>query len=154
MRRSWIILGLLSGALAFAATGLANNGHSSPQNGKFGPYTVVTDDPGSCGNTWATDTEKRTFKIKRNRDGSYNLIRRDHGTFLTKDGQSPGACETRRPHGQAVTAGKHGKFHGWLRGTITAWRKPPRTARSPKVRTIQPGSSRPSNRTRAARLPS
>ncbi|TML55016.1 MAG: hypothetical protein E6G15_04600 [Actinobacteria bacterium] len=119
MRRSWIILGLLSGALAFAATGLANNGHSSPQNGKFGPYTVVTDDPGSCGNTWATDTEKRTFKIKRNRDGSYNLIRRDHGTFLTKDGQSPGACETRRPHGQAVTAGKHGKFHGWLRGTIT-----------------------------------
>jgi hypothetical protein len=119
MRRSWIILGLLTGALAFAATGLANNGHGNPHNGKFGPYNVVTDDHGSCGNAWATDTEKRTFKVKRNRDGSFTLIRRDRGRFLTNDGQSPGACETRRPHGQTVTAGKHGKFHGWLRGTIT-----------------------------------
>jgi hypothetical protein len=122
MRKRWIIPGLLAGALAFVATGLANNGHGhghgNPHNGKFGPYDVVTDDHGSCGNAWAVDTEKRWFKVKRNRNGTYQLIRRDRGRFLTNEGQSPGACETSR-HGETVAAGKHGKFHGYLRGTIT-----------------------------------
>jgi hypothetical protein len=115
MRKTWIILGLVTAALAFAATGGASNGY----NGKFGPYNVVTDDHGSCGTTWAVDTEKRTFKVKQRRDGSFTLIRRDRGTFLTTGGTSPGACETKRPHGHTVLAGKHGKFHGWLRGTVT-----------------------------------
>jgi hypothetical protein len=119
MRKSVIILGLLAGALAFAATGLANTGHGSPHNGKFGPYTVVNDDDGSCSNPWAADTEKRTFKVKQNRDGSFTLIRRSRGRFVTYAGASPGACETKGPHGHTVLAGKHGKFHGYLRGTIT-----------------------------------
>jgi hypothetical protein len=110
---------LLAAAFAFAATGLANNGHGKPHNLKFGPYDVVTDDHGSCGNAWAVDTEKRTYKIKRNRDGTFRLTRRDRGTFLTNDGQSPGACETRGHHGTTVPAGKTGHFRGYLIGTVS-----------------------------------
>src|ERR1043166_292589 len=73
---------------------------------KFGPYNVVTDDHGSCGNAWALDTELRTFTVKRNRDGTFRLWRRDRGTFLTNEGQSPGACETHGRHGATVPAGK------------------------------------------------
>ncbi len=62
---------------------------------------------------------ERIFKIKRNADGSYRLTRYDRGRFLTNEGPSPGACETRRPHGHTVMAGKHGRFHGFLRGRIT-----------------------------------
>jgi hypothetical protein len=123
MKRRWILPGLLVAAFALAATGLAGPGHSkgkgSPHNVKFGPYDVVTDDHGSCGNTWAVDTEKRSFKVKRNHDGSYRLTRRDRGTFVTSAGQSPGACETKGKHGHTVLAGKTGKFHGFLRGRIT-----------------------------------
>jgi hypothetical protein len=120
MQKRWIIPGLLAAAFAFAATGAANNGHGHGNaHNRFGPYDVVTDDHGSCGNAWAVDTMKRTFQVKRNRDGTFRLTRRDRGRFLTDAGQSPGACETRRPHGQVVSAGKHGKFHGFLRGTIS-----------------------------------
>jgi hypothetical protein len=122
MRKSWMILGLLAGALVFVTGGLANNGHGhghGNSHNKFGPYDVVNDDNGSCSNPWASDTEKRTFKVKRNHDGSYTLIRRDRGTFVTNDGPSPGACETRRPHGTTIVAGKTGRFHGFLRGRIT-----------------------------------
>ena len=72
MQKRWIIPGLLAAAFAFAATGLANNGHGNGHHAKkFGPYGVVTDDHGSCANVWAADTELRTFTVKRNRDGTY-----------------------------------------------------------------------------------
>jgi hypothetical protein len=123
MKKRWMIPGLLVAAFALATAGMADPGHGKgkgkPHKGKFGPYDVVTDDHGSCGNVWAVDTEKRSFRVKRNRDGSYRLIRRDRGTFVTSVGQSPGACETKGKHGTVVPAGKTGKFHGFLRGTIT-----------------------------------
>ena len=120
MQKRWIIPGLLAAALVLAATGLAaGGGHGTGHGKKFGPYDVVTDDHGSCGNAWATDTEKRSFSIKRNLNGTYRLIRRDRGTFLTNAGQSPGACETKRPHGHTVLAGMKGRFHGVLVGTIS-----------------------------------
>ena len=121
MQKRWIIPGLLAATFAFAATGLANNSHGNGGHHslKFGPYDVVTDDPGSCGNTWAVLTEKRVYKVKRNRDGTFRLTRRDHGTFLTNDGQSPGACETRGHHGATVPAGKTGHFRGYLIGTVS-----------------------------------
>ena len=52
MQKRWIVPGLLAAAFAFAATGLANNGngHGNGHGKKFGPYGVVTDDHGSCGN--------------------------------------------------------------------------------------------------------
>ena len=119
MKKRWILPGLLVAAFALAATGLADPGHGNNTKKNFGPYNVVTDDHGTCGNIWAVDTEKRTFKVKRNSDGSYRLTRTDRGTFVTKAGQSPGACETKGKHGATVLAGIHGKFRGYLRGKIT-----------------------------------
>jgi hypothetical protein len=125
MQKRWIIPGLLAAAFAFAATGLANNGHGNGHgNGhrhqwKFGPYSVVTDDHGSCGNAWAVDTELRRYTVIQKRDGTFRLWRRDRGTFLTNEGQSPGACETHGRHGATVPAGKTGGFHGYLVGTIS-----------------------------------
>lgn len=123
MQKRWILPGLLVAACCFAASGLADPGHGHGnghgKHGKFGPYAVVTDDHGSCGNPWAVDTEQRTFSVHRNSDGSYTLLRRDRGTFVTSAGQSPGACETKGRHGATVLAGVHGKFHGYLLGTVT-----------------------------------
>jgi hypothetical protein len=126
MKKRWIVPGLLVAAFTLAASGLADPGHGKGKgkghgksHAKFGPYDVVTDDHGSCGNPWATDTEKRTFQVKANRDGSYTLTRRDRGTFVTLAGQSPGACETKGKHGSTVLPGATGKFHGYLRGKVT-----------------------------------
>ena len=121
MKKRWIVPGLLVAACALATAGFADpgHGHGKGKKGKFGPYDVVTDDHGSCGNAWAVDTEKRSFKVRRNGDGSFTLTRYDRGTFLTSAGQSPGACENKRPHGSTVAAGVRGKFRGYLKGRIT-----------------------------------
>jgi hypothetical protein len=119
MKKRWILPGLLVAAFALAATGLADPGNGNNGKKKFGPYDVVTDDHGTCQNVWAVDTEKRSFKVKRNSNGSYRLTRTDRGTFVTSGGQSPGACETKGKHGATVLPGIHGKFRGYLRGNIT-----------------------------------
>jgi len=125
MTKRLILPALLLAALALAATAAAGSGQGKGKgkghghHGKFGPYDVVTDDHGSCSNAWAVDTEKRTFKVRRNNDGSYTLTRYDRGTFLTNAGQSPGACETKGRHGSTVLAGVQGKFHGYLVGKVT-----------------------------------
>ena len=125
MKKRWILPALLLAALALAATGLADPGHGHGnghgKHGKFGPYNVVTDDHGSCGqaHAWAVDTEKRTFSVHKNSDGSYTLLRTDRGTFLTNAGESPGACETTKHHGHSLVAGVKGRFHGYLRGKVT-----------------------------------
>ncbi len=125
MKKRWILPGLLVAACAFVASGAADPGHGQGKghlkgkHGKFGPYAVTTDDHGSCSNAWAADTEKRTFRVHKNRDGSYTLLRMDRGTFVTNAGQSPGACETTKHHGATVLAGVKGKFHGYLVGKVT-----------------------------------
>jgi hypothetical protein len=125
MKKRWILPGLLVAAFALAASGLADPGHGKGhgngkgKQGKFGPYDVVTDDHGSCGNPWAVDTEKRTFRVHQNRDGSYSLTRTDRGTFVTTAGQSPGACETKGRHGSTILPGVKGRFHGFLSGRVT-----------------------------------
>jgi hypothetical protein len=124
MQKRWILPGLLVAAFAFAATGLADPGHgqgkgpTKGKHGKLGPYDVVTDDHGSCSNPWAVDTQKRTFRVHKNRDGSYGVLRMDRGTFVTTAGQSPGACETTKHHGSTVLVGVKGKFHGYLVGKV------------------------------------
>jgi hypothetical protein len=126
MKKRLFLFGLLAGALTLVATAAAHPGRghvkSHGHHGKttkMGPYDVVTTDGGSCGNDWATDTEKRRFKVKLNRDGSYTVTRYDRGTFVTMAGQSPGACDTTGKHGSTVVAGNHGRFHGFLRGRVT-----------------------------------
>src|SRR4051794_18147775 len=120
MKTSWILPGLLVAAFAFAATGLADSGQGHG-HGKFGPYVVVTDGHGSCGpaHAWAVNTENRTFRVHRNRDGSYTLLQTGRGTFVTNAGESPGACETSHHHGHTLLAGMKGRFHGYVQGRVT-----------------------------------
>jgi hypothetical protein len=136
MKRLTILAALIVGALAFAVAGLADPGghdkkksekvskseseHSAkPDHSKF-TFNMTTTDNGSCGNAWANDTEKRTYTVKDNHDGTFNLRRTEKGTFTTLAGQSPGACETKGKHGHTVLAGVVGKFEGFLEGTVTA----------------------------------
>ena len=122
MRRIVIPLLLLAGALALAAAGLADpgGGGKGKKNGhnRFSAQIVVPDH-GSCMNAWATDTSTRTWSVKKNKNGTFRVSRRDKGTFVTLAGQSPGACETTAKHGHTVTAGVHGKFRGYLSGTVS-----------------------------------
>ena len=101
MKKRWIVPGLLVAAFALAATGLADPGHGKGKGqghgkkSKFGPYDVVTDDHGSCGNTWAVDTEKRTFKVKQNKDGTFTVTRTDRGTFRPRPARAPALARRR-----------------------------------------------------------
>ena len=121
MRRFIVLSALFLGALSLAATGLAHPGHGGKKSKHHNKYkfTVTTTDNGSCGTPWATDTVKRTFRVKKNRDGSYTLTRFDRGRFVTLAGRSPGACDTTGRHGQTIRAGVTGRMVGFLRGTVT-----------------------------------
>jgi hypothetical protein len=123
LRRLIVLSVLLLGALPLAATGLADPGpggtkSKSKHHAKY-TFTVTTTDNGSCGTPWATDVVKRTFRVKKNRDGSYTLTRRDRGRFTTIAGKSPGACDTTGRHGQTIRAGVTGRMGGFLRGKVT-----------------------------------
>ena len=123
MKRTLIHLTLLAGALMLATAGLADPGGKgkAKKNGhnRFSAQIVV-DDNGTCGNKWATDTSTRTWSIKKNKNGTFRVTRRDKGTFVTNAGQSPSACSgTAKKHGHLVSAGIHGKFRGYLTGTVS-----------------------------------
>jgi hypothetical protein len=114
---------LVAAALALAAAGLADpggkgNGKNKGHNSRFSA-TITVADHGSCGNPWATDTSKRTWSVKPSSNGTFRVARKDKGTFVTLAGQSPGACDTTGKHGHLVNAGVHGKFHGYLSGTVS-----------------------------------
>ena len=120
-------------ALAFTTVAFAADGHGdkgkkpSPRQAAFGPYDYTSLDNGSCSNIngsgavpWAVDTIKRTWRVRRNDDGSFRVERRDRGSFVTTGPVSPGKCDTRgQQHGSVVVAGVKGKMHGSLSGTVT-----------------------------------
>jgi hypothetical protein len=112
---------LIAGALALATAGLADpggKGKGKVHNSRFSATITVTDH-GSCGNAWATDTSTRTWSVKPNNNGTFRVTRKDKGTFVTLAGKSPGACNTAGKHGNLVNAGVHGKFRGYLTGTVS-----------------------------------
>jgi hypothetical protein len=121
--RRWIslpVLGLAALILAAGATGDPGGKGKGKKNGHARlTATIVVDDHGTCGNTWATDTSRRTWTVKPNGDGTFRVARRDRGTFVTVAGPSPGKCDPSGRHGTAVNAGIHGKFHGYLAGTVS-----------------------------------
>ena len=126
MRKVITTLALTFAALALSATALANGDgreHHGNKHGKSGhaklTFAVTTTDNGTCGSPWATDTIKRTYVVKKHKDGSYTLTRFDRGSFVTLAGKSPGACDTTGTHGQTVKAGVQGRVRGFLRGTVT-----------------------------------
>jgi hypothetical protein len=103
----------------------AKPAHPTPKvHGKFGPYVIHTTDNGSCapppGQEWADLTLMRKYDVHQNADGSFRVRSENKGTFVTRAGQSPGACETTdRHHGSTINAGVNGKVHGFLEGTVT-----------------------------------
>jgi hypothetical protein len=112
----------LGAVLVLAATGLADPGGKGKAkksgHNRFSAQVVVPDN-GTCGNPWATDTSMRTWSIKKGKNGTFRVERKDKGTFVTLAGASPGACDTTGKHGHLVTAGIQGKFRGYLRGTVS-----------------------------------
>ncbi len=126
--KRWLILPvLIVGALSLAAIGLADpgKGHKPKPNAKGGKFAfnVTTTDNG-CNGPWATDTIRRVYKVRRNHDGTYTLRREDRGRFVTLAGKSPSSdpCPgviRRGKHGELLLAGKTGKFHGYLQGTVS-----------------------------------
>ncbi|TMK67483.1 MAG: hypothetical protein E6G60_00885 [Actinobacteria bacterium] len=132
MRRWFILPVLLASALVLAAVGAAdpgdgkNKGKGHEFSAKGGKLTlqVTTTDHGCSFRPWATDKLSRTYKVRKNEDGSYTVRREDKGTFTTLAGLSPGAdpCPTvirKGKHGTTLLAGVTGKIHGYIQGTVT-----------------------------------
>ena len=123
MKRCVALLVLLATALGLAATGLADPGGKGKgkQHGKNRfTFSLVSPDNGSCSQQWATDTITRTYSVKQKGPGTFTLVRRDRGTFVTTGPNSPGKCDPTGRHGSAVGAGYTGKLVGYLTGTVTA----------------------------------
>jgi hypothetical protein len=105
-----------------ATVGFADPGGKGKAKGGHSRYSalIVVPDHGTCPNsTWATDTSMRTWTVKKNKDGTFRVTRKDKGTFVTLQGQSPGACDPTGKHGHMVNAGIKGKFRGYLTGTVS-----------------------------------
>ena len=126
MRRLIIPFVLLIGVLTLAASGLADPGDKgkgkAQGKNKFSFQLTTTDRrcDGIEPSAWATLTEKRTYQLHKNKDGTYRLRRVDKGTFTTIAGTSPGNCAANKSkHGQLIRAGVTGRFGGYLEGTIT-----------------------------------
>jgi hypothetical protein len=124
MRRLIVPFVLLVGVLTLTASGFADpgdNGKGKAQGKNKFSFALTTTDR-RCDGTepWANLTEKRTYQLHKNKDGSYRLRRVDKGTFTTVAGNSPGNCAANKSkHGQLIRAGVKGRFGGYLEGTIT-----------------------------------
>ena len=124
MRRSIIPFVLLVGVLTLTASGLADPGDKgkgkAQGKNKFSFQLTTTDNRCNGIGTWATLTEKRTYVVHANGDGTFRLRRVDKGTFTTTVGISPGNCVANKSkHGELIRAGVKGRFGGYLEGTIT-----------------------------------
>ena len=123
--KRWLVLPLVAASIAlFPMAAAANEGDKGGQHGQgashhFGPFNSASDDSGTCGNTWAKDTFKRSFTVDKNSDGSFAVREAFNGHFVTTAGASPGACQTSTPHGLLVKAGVTGHFAGFLSGTVS-----------------------------------
>jgi hypothetical protein len=143
------VLVLALGALAFAATSSAHDGHhNGPHDGHYDGHhgehgkkhdghhgrhdthgfsysTMLTSPDSGCdGHTWANDTLKRGYRVHKNDDGSYTVVQFDRGSFVTLAGVSPqgcpGASTAGNPqHGTVVTAGIKGRIDGFLKTKVT-----------------------------------
>ena len=111
MKRTLVLATFVLGLLALAATGLADpGGTGKSKKVKRFTFAITAVDNGSCGGPWATDTSRRTWKVRRHADGTFTN---------TLGGDSPGKCAPKGKHGSTVTAGVHGKFRGYLTGTVS-----------------------------------
>ena len=132
MKRWFILPVLVASALALAAVGAADPGNGKGKGGghkfsaKGGKLTlqVTTTDHGCSFRPWATDKLSRTYKVRKNQNGSYTVRREDKGNFTTLAGPSPSAdpCPDvirKGKHGTTLLAGMTGKMHGYIQGTVS-----------------------------------
>lgn len=97
---------------------LATTGSNGTKH--YGPYPSGSPDSGTCGNFWADDTYDRHFTVRDNGDGTYTVVEQfKRGTFTTRVGPSPGACELDGNPGGTIDAGKSGDMHGYFIITVT-----------------------------------
>jgi len=101
------------------------------QNITVNNAAVTQADIGTCGNTWATDTFTKSYRLERNSNGTYNLsIDYLNGTFVTipdpKTGvtASPGACRYGGRGVDTVASGITGTMTQEWNTTVTATRAP------------------------------
>jgi hypothetical protein len=88
----------------------------------YGPYTSGSPDSGTCGNDWAEDTFDRDFTVRTNAAGTTVVEQFKNGSFVTNEGDSPGACDNSDGYGPGtVHAGHTGSMHGYfiVSGTFT-----------------------------------
>jgi hypothetical protein len=127
--KRWLIVPILAAAMALVPVSAAaddeegnhDGNHEGGNHGNtFGPFDSASGDSGTCGPDWALDTFKRVFRVEPNSDGTFK-VREDFndGHFVTTGPASPGACETKGPHGLLVKAGVKGNFGGFESGTVT-----------------------------------
>lgn len=106
----------LGGALfAVIAFSLATASPAAAATARYGPIASTSPDSGTCGNDWADDTFQRVFTVNTTpaSDGTYR-VREDfiHGSFVTRTGMSPGACNSGTTNGATVGAGVTGRMGG------------------------------------------
>ena len=101
------------------------------QNITVNNATVTQADIGTCGNTWAMGTFKKSYRLEQNSNGTYNLsIDYGNGTFVTipdpKTGvtASPGACGYGGRGLDTVASGIIGTMTEEWNTTVTATRAP------------------------------
>jgi hypothetical protein len=112
MKRTLVLVALVFGLLALAATGLADPGGKGKAKkvNRF-TFSIVVTDNGSCGGPWATDTSRRTWKVRKRANGTFTLTRKDKGTFVTLGGDSPGKCDPKGKHGSLTGTVSGGTFN-------------------------------------------
>jgi len=119
MRRWLATVAVAAAMAAFPIAAGADSG--SGESTHLGPFATVADpDGGSCGGSWATDNFDRFLTVHDNGDGTFR-VREDfkNGGFVTTGPASPGGCEEGTHHGNLVTAGIDGTFHGYLEGNVS-----------------------------------
>lgn len=112
---------LILASLGTASMALAAGG---PKPIEFKGYKP---DNGTCGNSWADDTYKLRITVLDNGNGTFNVHTQFlDGKFVTRAGDSPGACTTindpnnHTPIGTSLIAGIKGTFKATVDEVITA----------------------------------
>ena len=100
---------------AVIAFSLATASPAAAATARYGPIASTSPDSGTCGNDWADDTFQRVFMVNTTPTsaGVYR-VREDfiHGSFVTRAGMSPGACNSLPNNGGMLTAGVTGRMGG------------------------------------------
>ena len=101
--------------MALMSISSLSSASAAPGVRTYGPFASTSEDSGTCGNSWASDTFNRFFKVftTQNADNTYTVIEDfRQGSFVTVLGQSPGACQPEGNPNGTVGEGVTGKFSG------------------------------------------